>query len=162
MTKKELLIRIEASHEQFLDSIDGLSDTALTMSGVNAEWSVKDVLAHLSRWEAELVKLLWQVQQGNRPTTLHFDNSTNVDQINDQWFKEAQGRPLVKVLEDFHAVHNQTLLRLEGFSENDLSDRKRFPGLMDRPLLDFISGDTYEHEEEHIQQILTWRTQQGM
>ena len=72
MNKRELLDELESSRERFLELIDDLADDAFEEPGVNGAWSLKDVLAHLTRWEAELVKLLWQVSQGQAPTSAHF------------------------------------------------------------------------------------------
>ena len=72
MTKDELLDALEEERENFMEAIAGLSDEELEQPGASGEWSVKDVLSHLSMWEAELIKLLWQARKGQKPTTIHF------------------------------------------------------------------------------------------
>jgi hypothetical protein len=126
MNKNELLTQLEESREKFLDALGDLQQDQWVVPGVVGEWSIKDILAHLSRWEAEMVKLLWQARQGVRPTTMHFAQG-DVDETNRIWFNEARARSLEHVLEDFHAVRNQTLLRVEAFA--DKVDRsKNIPG----------------------------------
>lgn len=155
MKKSELLNTLEASREQFLDLIEGLSDEELQQPGVSGEWTIKDILVHLSRWEGELIKLLWQARQGRTPTSIHFGKA-DVDETNARWYQDARTRPLERALEDFHSVRNQTSLRVEGFSEQDLNDPHRFPWLDGKPLWEWIEGDSFGHEAEHAETIRAW------
>ncbi|MCU0484489.1 MAG: ClbS/DfsB family four-helix bundle protein [Anaerolineales bacterium] len=161
MNKQELLDQLENERERFLDAIEGLSDEDLQRPGVVGDWSVKDIMSHISRWEAELIKLLWQARQGQKPTSMHF-TQVDVDATNLEWFKESHLRPLRMVLDDFQAVRNQTILRTEAFSEKDLADPKRFKWAKDRPLADWIASDSFEHEAEHREHILAWRKAQNI
>ena len=156
MNKMELFDALETSREGFLELIDDLRDDAFEEPGVNGAWSLKDVLAHLTRWEAELVKLLWQVSQGQVPTSAHF-SGIGIDKLNDKWYSEMQARRLEMVLEDYHSVRNQTMRRLENFTDQDLNDLKRYRWLGGRPLWAWVASDSYEHENEHSIQIMAWK-----
>ena len=155
MNREALLAELNASRENFLELIDDLQDEKLLSAGVSNDWSIKDILAHLTRWEGELVKLLWQVSQGQRPSSLHFSRQS-VDEINEEWQKKSRSRPLALVLEDFHGVRTQTVRRLEHFSDRDLNDTERFPWLEGQALWQWIADDTYLHEQEHAEQIRSW------
>lgn len=152
MNKTELLEALETGRENFLELLEDMDDDAMLYKGSQEDWSVKDILAHLTRWEAELVKLLWQLRQGVQPTTLHFSN-TPVDEINAQWLQEDQARPLDRILADFHGVRNQTLRRVESFSDSQLMDKGKYPWLKGKALWELIANDSYEHEAEHMPQI---------
>jgi len=161
MHKNELLIELEESREKFLDTLEGLPQDQWILPGVVGEWSIKDILAHLSRWEAELVKFLWQARQGERPTTIHL-TQVDVDETNRLWFIDSRTRSLDRILDDFHAVRNQTLLRVEAFSDNELNDPKKYPWLSSRALWEWVASDSFEHEAEHAVQIATWRKKRGI
>ena len=156
MKKSEILASLEGERERFLDELEGLNEADLEIPGVLGEWSVKDILVHLSRWEAELVKLLFQAHNGQKPSSAHFTQQ-NVDDTNQQWFEEGRTRPIQRVLDDFHAVRNQTILRVEEFSERDLTDSKRYSWAKQIPLAEWIASDSFEHEAEHRQHIAAWR-----
>jgi len=158
MNKRELLDELESSRERFLELIDDLVDEAFEEPGVNGAWSLKDVLIHLTRWEAELVKLLWQVSQGEAPTSAHF-SKISVDTLNEKWYSEMSSRSLEMVLQDFHNVRNQTMRRIEDFSDRDLLEQKRYRWLGGKPLWIWIAADSFEHEDEHILQVKTWKEQ---
>ena len=48
---REILTQVIASRVTLTSAIYGLSEDALTMQGAVGYWSVKDVMAHLGRWE---------------------------------------------------------------------------------------------------------------
>lgn len=156
MGKNELIQRLEESREQFLESLEGLTEEEMLAPGVCGDWSIKDVLIHLARWEAELVKLLWQASRGQRPTSVHF-NGEEVDAINARWFSQSVERTLESALEDFHGVRNQAIRRVEAFSEKELNDTRRFTWLKDKPLWEWVENDSFGHEAEHGAEITAWR-----
>ena len=161
MKKSEILAALEESREEFLDAIEGLTDEDMQQPGVIPDWSVKDILAHLTRWEAELVKLLWQAGKGQKPTSVHFAGQ-NVDETNARWFQESRLRNLERVLEDFHGVRNQTLRRVDDLPENSFEEPGHYPWLAGEPLWKWIAGDSFEHEAEHSEQIRAWRERLGL
>jgi hypothetical protein len=152
MNKSELLEALENGREEFLELIDDLEEDTILHKTNRDDLTVKDILSHLTRWEAELVKLLWQVRQGLLPTTAHFSGE-DVDVINARWLEEDRSRPLDRILSDFHGVRNQTIRRVESFSDDQLKDEKRYPWLKGRALWEWIASDSFEHEQEHINQI---------
>lgn len=155
-----ILEELEEKREQFLEAIDGLPEAALLEAGVVGEWSIKDLIAHLSMWEAWLVKLLWQISQGQAPTRLY--PAGDIDQVNAAWRDQAKERTLEQVFEDYRQVRKQTIRRLQSFSERDLNDPQRYPWADGHPLLDLVADNTFGHEAEHTAQVLAWRQQRGL
>lgn len=156
MNQEEILEALEERHEDFLDAIDGLSDEELEEPGVYLDWSIKDIAAHLSMWEGELIKLLWQIRNGEKPSTVHFSSIPEAE-LSSQWVIEAKDRTLERVFDDFDAVRRQTIRRIENFKEKDLTDPLRFPWMKGRPLWEWVADYSFKHEAEHIEQIRTWR-----
>jgi len=154
MNKPTLLSSLDSSRQQLLAAIDGLSDDELTQPGVMDDWSVKDLLSHLTAWEAEGVKLLTQARAGKRPAFLDLGNT---DTLNAKWYKETKKRPLDRVLADFESVRKQTVKQVEAWSDKELSDPNLFKWLDGNPLWKWIADETFEHEAEHIEQIKQWR-----
>lgn len=162
MNQIEIITRLNAVQQELMDAIAGLSGETMLEPGVNGEWSVKDILAHLSAWEAELVRLLWQARQGKRPTTIHFSKDRDIDKTNLTWYNERKERPLEFVLEDLQAVRKQTIRRLAEFTDKELTDPLAFKWLRGYPLWEWIASDTFGHVPEHISQIKAWRQKRGI
>jgi hypothetical protein len=161
MNKDEILDALEDERENMLEILDRLSPEQLVEPGVVGEWSIKDILVHLSLWEAELVKLLWQAGQGQKPTTLHF-SKVDVDATNQEWHQNYRDRPFERVFDDFINVRKQTIRRLEKFSEAELSSPDHYPWTDHKALEEWVANDSYQHEAEHAIQIKEWRVRKGI
>jgi uncharacterized damage-inducible protein DinB len=157
MTKVEILAALEASRRGLLDAIDGLSPEQLLQPNSVGTWSVRDILQHLSSWEAELVRLMMHVDQRRRPSGPGFTSHPDFDAINARWHAETKDRPLERVLEDLHAVRRQTLRWVREFSAHDLTRKRPEPWLRGLPLDRWIADYSHEHEAEHTQAIRAWR-----
>ena len=157
MKKDKLISALTDGRQEFLNLLEVFSREEMEIPGVLDQWSLKDMLVHLTRWEAELVKLLWQAKQGNKPTTVHF-NQNGIDAINERWFHESKHRQIDIVWKDFVAVRQQTLRRVQEFGENELNDQQSYPWLESKPLWQWIADDSFEHEAEHAADIQAWKT----
>lgn len=156
MKKEELISTLVGSRQQILNLLEGIPPEQMEIPGVIEQWSLKDLLVHMTRWEAELVKLLWQTKQGNRPTTVHF-NQNGIDTINDRWYQESKSRPMEMVWKDFIAVRDQTLRRVKDFSDDELNNQQAYNWLDGKALREWIAEDSYKHEAEHAENIQEWK-----
>ena len=161
MTKDEILDALEDEREKFLEAIEGLPNEALEEPGVVGEWSVKDIIFHVSMWEAELVKLLWQAEQGGEPTSLLIAD-ISIDETNTPWHEQSRTRSLDQVLEDFAGVRKQTQRRVRAILEKNFDDPGCYPWLGGSPLWKWIAEDSFGHEAEHVAQIKEWRERRGV
>ena len=155
MTNAELRAELEQSRAALEKLIGDLSEGELLRPAAVGEWSVRDVLQHLSIWEAEAIQFILGFRRGRRPPSERFTGE--VDALNAKWHAATRDRPLDRVLADFHAVRKQTLKQIEDLTEDELSRPKPFPWMKGRPLAEWIAEDTYLHEQEHAEQIRRWR-----
>lgn len=155
MNKDDLLDALEDSREAFLDVLDTIPQEYWEKPDVLGDWSIKDILYHLTMWEAELVKLLWQISQGQPPNTA-LNSDISDDERNAQWQAQAQTRSLEQVLADFQGVRRQTTRRLMEISDKVLQNPKQFEWLKGAPLWKLVAGASFEHESEHTQALREW------
>ena len=160
MNRARLLKAMEQGRENFLKSLDGLSATDLCTPDVTGSWSVKDILYHLTMWEAELVKLLWQASENQYPTTAQLAGES-LEVTNASWTALGQGRPLDQVFEDYYNVRKQTIRRLNSFRDPDFENPTRYAWLRGRSLWEWVAEDTFRHDAEHATEIRLWREQKG-
>ncbi len=160
MNKDEIFDYLEDEREKLLEAIDGLSEDAMEQPGVIGDWSVKDILSHLIAWETEVVRLLWQIQQGEKPTILSLSN-TPVNTRNQAIYLETRSRSLDRVLVDLRGVRKQTIRRADEFEENELISKKYSSWLGETTLWEWIARYSFQHEAEHTIQILEWRSRNG-
>ncbi len=154
MHRDEILKTLRDSRANMEAALAGLSDAQLTDPGAMGEWSVKDILSHLTAWEAEAVTVLAKAKQGRKPGRIPWADA-EVDALNATWYKENRSRPLDRVLADFRGVRAQMLRQVESFTDQDLVEPR--PWFENRALLEMIKAETFEHEAEHLPHVLAWR-----
>jgi hypothetical protein len=155
MTKNELLDRIRVSREALLKTLESVPPERRDEPGVSGDWTVKDILVHLTYWEGQLVTLLYQLRNGAPPATIHFSGK-NVDQVNADWFQQGRSRAWEAAWSDFAGLGKQLPRRVGEFSDAELSSPRFHPRLRGQPLAAWIASDSYEHEDEHRAAIEAW------
>ena len=67
MTKEQLLKKLDAAWKDFNESFADLSESEVLEPGVTGNWSVKDIIAHVTWWDKEAIKHLPIILKGVRP-----------------------------------------------------------------------------------------------
>jgi len=161
MSKATLIADLRAARARLLDAIDGLSPDDMLRVGAAGIWSVKDVLAHLVAWEAELITTLSRLpQHGQHPP--HIVEIEDIDAWNAEQYRMSVPRALDSILEDFHGVHKHLIQAIEALDNRTLEDNRRFPWLEGEALSYLILENAIWHEEEHAEDIRLWREEQGL
>ena len=132
--------------------IGQVEEEQLVSPGVAGDWSLKDIIAHITWHEKEMVGLveahalvgsdLW-----NLPT----------DERNTAIYTEVRDLPLEQVLAKSAQVHQQLLEALPSISDADLTDPTGFPNMPPewQPWL-IIAQNTYQHYQDHIKDVERW------
>ena len=148
MDKPQLLKKIDDAWTDLLDSIAGLTDEQMTHPGVAGNWSVKDILSHVSTWEEEALKFLPLILEGGRPPRYSVTYG-GIDAFNAQTFEKNRAQPLAKVLNELEKTHRRLIAFVEKAPDEAIATETRF-----RRRLRF---DTYRHYAEHAEMIRAWR-----
>jgi uncharacterized protein (TIGR03083 family) len=148
MNRQQLLNKIEKAWAEIKESYAGLSDAQLTEPGAMGDWSVKDILAHVTTWEQEALKYLPLILQGGRPPRYSVEYG-GIDAFNAQMMEEKRGLSLSDVLRQLDETHRRLIDYVESAPEEQITRETRF-----RRRLRF---DTYRHYREHAEVISEWR-----
>ncbi len=159
MTKDDLIHLIETEWANLQSALDGLTEEQMHQPGVVGEWTIKDVLAHITAWQTRLITALFKAEKGFTPDTT--EGGQTVDQLNEKFYREMKDRSFEQVWDDLDASYYQLLTRLQGWKEKELFDAQRFKWMKGEPFERYIAGDSYEHSAEHAAQIREWRKQNG-
>lgn len=135
----EILQDVSKSWLELLRALRGLSDTQMTQPGVVEQWSVKDLMAHISSWERELIGVLDRLEHGEEPGDSDW---AGIDAFNAEQTQLSAQRSLDDIRDDFEETHADLMAMLE------------VTPVLTREL---VKGDTYEHYAEHAAQIRQWR-----
>ncbi len=160
MAKQDVLEQIRRARGALLTAIEGLPDDALLRPGVVGFWSVKDILAHLTTWESELITALAQL---DRPTRVpEIVKIEDIDDWNEEQYRNNVRRGLDAVMEDFNGVHKHLLKAVEALDDKTLDNVRKFPWMEGEPLTYLIMENAIWHEQEHAEDIRKWREQEGL
>jgi hypothetical protein len=146
----KLLERLDAAWAAFQESYAGLPDALLLEPGVMGDWSVKDVLAHVTTWEEEALKHLPLIIAGGRPP--RYVTYGGIDAFNAQMTEQKRSLSLAEVRTQLGETHR----RIVDFVRNAPGDHFTRETRARRRL----RLDTYSHYPEHAKAIRAWREQQ--
>jgi Mycothiol maleylpyruvate isomerase N-terminal domain len=147
MKKCQLLKKLEEAWAAINGSYTGLSDSQLMEPGVMGDWSVKDILAHVTTWEEEALKYLPLILTGGRSP--RYIQLGGIDAFNAQMAEQKRGMALSDVLRQFDDTHRRLIDYLQSVSEEHFTRETRFRHR--------LRLDTYSHYPLHARAIREWR-----
>lgn len=153
MTVAKLAQAVEEGRHAWKALLSQVGESRMEEGGVEGEWSVKDIVAHITWHDREIVKTIQdrEVDTGSELWAL-LTNERNA-----AIYRENAARPLRDVLDEADAVHGQLMAALQTLSSEDLDDSHRYAGLEDDwSPWKIIAENTYEHYEDHAQTLKAW------
>jgi hypothetical protein len=157
-SKEELLERIQFAWTDLGAVIAALPAEVLAAPGPTG-WSVKDNLAHVAAWEQVMLRHYLRREPAHEVLGVDEARLPGLDEdgINQILHERHQDRPASEVLDEFHRSHEQVVRALEGMAWDDLTAPN--PGDQERrPLLEWVVGNTYDHYDEHRDNIIRLQT----
>lgn len=148
-TMEKLLDELDGVRERLLTAVDPLPDAALTQPNAIGRYAIADVLVNLTVWEAELVTGMMWLDQGKKPANLLVAMADR-KRFNRERFQENRGRDLDRIFDDLQQVRVQLESWLESFSENSLTNAKKYPWFQGKSLAAVIAALTYENEAKYV------------
>lgn len=155
--KAELLAEIRREWLLLEMQLNRLSEAQMTAPETLGEWSVKDMLAHISAWEKVLLDRLGAAisrQPAQYPPIL---SEEDVHRTNAGFFADSQARPLSAVVLEFRSLYTGVLTVVEALDEAFLAH----PMPLDYPLDNLIAwqiirANTSDHYQEHRLALEAW------
>jgi hypothetical protein len=154
--KTRILDEMRAKYTALEEILTPLDETQMTTAGVNGNWSIKDILAHITSWHHRLLAWLHAAMRNEKPAISGPDSDKEMDRLNEQFYEENKSLSLDDVLADFRTTYLQILDKVQMLDNEDLTNPHRFAWTKGNPLWYLVAGDTYEHYLEHSQPIKDW------
>ena len=159
MKKADLLNWLQEKYQQWGGLLEQIGPARMDQPGVNGEWSMKDIVAHLTGWNRWLVARFQAAGRSEPepppPWPAHLETE---DEINAWIYESNRGRSVREVLEETHQVHRQLMAVIEGLPDDVRIERiepayylvcvdeKRFP-----------AGEFFDHfHDDHEPDIRAW------
>ena len=150
MKKQPLLDTLDKAWQDFKESYNGLSEAQISQPGVVGEWSVKDIIGHVTTWEEEALKALALISQGQR-LPRYKDLYGGLNAFNALMTEKKRLLSLSEILKQSEITHQKLVAYILGAPEEMFTTETRFRRR--------IRLDTYSHYPEHTKAILAWRNE---
>lgn len=156
-SKAELLKDIESEHRRLESTLAALTNKAMTRRGVVGDWSVKDILAHMSAWEQLFLSWYKSGLEEGIPSNSPVGMSRKaIDALNLEIFNQYQRTSLRDVLTQFQNSYQQILGIVHSISEEDMFTPGRYVWTDRWALVDYIAGNTCNHYRWARSKIHQW------
>ncbi len=152
-TMTNLFETLKRERTILLDAITTLPEALLDEKGVVGEWSIKNVLAHLTSWERVVTDFLPErIATGSRPHILAI-MSAEEDGWNAQQVASREHLTPREQLDEFQRTRQALLQVLHELGEEALNRQHPWPewqGTLETYILEQVGG----HEREHREAVL--------
>lgn len=119
--------------------------------GVTGNWSVRDILIHVTTWEKEALKHLPTILKGGKPERYSVTHG-GINAFNRIMTERKKGLTLAEVRRELEDTHRRLIRFIESVPEEQFRT--------ETPFRHRLRLDTYSHYPKHAEAIRRWRKQQ--
>lgn len=153
MNKEQLFKRLNKTWVEFTKSYAGLSKSQLVKPAVTGDWSVKDIISHVTTWEREAVDHIPELLKGKRQP-LYSVKYGGIDAFNAMMTERGEKLSLAEVLREQGETHARLAAYIETLPEDQFTTETRVRRR--------IRLDCYGHYPIHAKAIRSWRERTGI
>jgi hypothetical protein len=155
MTGPKLVGILQTERTRWNALLAQVSLERMDVPGVEGEWSVKEMVAHLMWYEQAIVEGAQQALQTGKFTRRR-PEGVGLDEMNARIAREAHARPVADVLAEADTVFGQLLKQIATVPPEMLND-PRLLGLPDDmvPWMG-VANNSYAHYREHEPALRAW------
>ncbi len=156
MTTAQLIEAMRTARSNWEALLAEAGTARLTEPGVEGDWSLKDIIAHITYFETWAADNVMAFRTGAPRPQAEF-KGLEVDEENARLYERFRARPLADVLQESLASFQYSIEAVQGLRDEDLHDPKftRAPDA-DWTAFDLIEGDTFEHYNDHSTSVRAW------
>lgn len=147
--KDQALAEFTASRRNLLGAIDGLSIQEMSMSNMVGEWSIIDLLGHITSWDEACLKLVRPIVESGefQPSSIK-----SVQQYNEEQTAAKRDLPPRVILDELISVREEFIEALSELPDKAWEDVYPWPWGEVCPVHAMVSG-LADHENEHAGEI---------
>ena len=144
----KLLGKLDDAWTAFHEAYAGLTGDELLIPGVTGAWSVRDLIAHVTWWDAEALKHLPLILDGGRPARYSVTYG-GIDAFNALMTERKAGLSLAEVRREAVETHNRLVAYAMSVPPDEVMANERFKRR--------LRLDAYGHYPIHTGEIRQWR-----
>ena len=146
-TKAAILSESAKEHDALEQLLATLTPEQMVQPGIVGEWSVKDVLAHLTEWQQMVWGWYHAGLAGDSPSLPAPGFKWNeLPALNQVIYEKYRDQSLADVLDRFQASYRQITVWVESLSEEDLFTPSHYAWAKTNALASYIISCTSSHD----------------
>jgi hypothetical protein len=156
LTTAQLLEVMRTARSNWEALLAEAGEARLTEPGVEGDWSLKDIIAHLTYFETWVTHCLMAIRRGE-PLPQPEYKGLSVDEENALIYERQRSLPLADVLHSSQISFQRSIASVQGLHDADLYDLEltRTYGV-EWTIHDLLAGDTFEHYDVHRASVRAW------
>jgi len=157
-SKKQFVDRIEREHATFVELAESIPRTRRAETGVWGEdWTLKDLLAHLTEWEQLFLSWFRQGLAGETPTLPAAGYKWNeLSRLNRDIWKKHRRTSWERVREQFDASYDEILALTKKLRERELLTPRQYEWTKTYPLTTYLGANTCSHYAAATKIVKKW------
>jgi hypothetical protein len=164
--KSDLLNWLQEENRKWEVLLDHIGPARMDQPGINGSWSMKDIVAHLTGWNRNLVACLQAAQRGESepapPWPAHLKSE---DEINAWIYETNRGKPVSEVLQESRQVNQQLMAVIEQLPDDVRIDEVQEGHPFNLVWVDdkrFLAGEFFDHFwDDHEADVQAWLSREG-
>lgn len=161
MKRNKFLHTLRNERQHFEELLAQVGSEHMEVPGVSGDYSLKDIVAHVTVYERALVQWLDRARVGK----VYIDpivDQRDVHARNAQIYAFNKDRSPEEVLADFKSTYDALEAAVEKLTNEELNDETLTAWFVEprwggaRPLWQCIALDSYEHHNQHIPDMERW------
>jgi len=158
MKKQDVIKKFRDGHKKMMDAIRQLDNRQMTEEKVLIDWTVKDILVHLSAWSREAVKEIDRVLKDKSIWPTLYNCKEGEDKFNEKVIRENKDKSLEMVIKEWKNSFESEMKKLEDVSKEEWLYQSKNKKWRDGSPVTVFSLYGYEyqgeqHEAAHATQI---------
>jgi len=141
-TWKNLVDKLNILQQKFIRVAQQIEQSKRNRPGVCGSWSPKQVVAHISGWDKEVIRQFSLFQDGLEKA-IEYD----IDEFNKQSVKKRSHLSWEELIAELQQVHGQFYQKAQSISSEELSENGEYKDWVEVQI---------EHYIHHIKQLESW------
>ena len=152
LPRPQLMARLAGERGHLLSALVGLSETTLSESLLHDDWTVKDILPHIGRWDETFTSWIPFLQENRGQEIPILDDDT----VNRAWHEQHKDYTLEQGVAVLLKARGGLWAALERLTDEELDQPVTLSTGRVTMVRRWIAA-AYRHDAEHSAEILAWR-----
>ena len=119
MKKKKVIEVFKSGHKDFQQLVKSLTANQISNKEVSENWTVKDIIAHLSAWNFAQAKEIDNILEGKSTWSKLYKTKKDWDEFNKNAVEERRDKNIKVIISEWESSFEKLINRLDNLTEKE-------------------------------------------